>query len=127
MLKIMDPPRITYIYTYCKNKNFLHVRVMCDNVTAIAYNNNIGYKKSETCNNIAYRTWNFSTENKLRVSAAHIPGKNNIEADQQSRILQDATEWKLHPELFQKIVDKFGKPEIDLFASRIKKLSKTYL
>ena len=47
------------------------------------------------------------------ISEAHIPGKDNTEADQQS------TEWKLHPELFQKIGDKFGKPDIDLFASRI--------
>ena len=38
-----------------------------------------------------------------------------IVAYQQSRILQDATEWKLHPELFHKIFDKFGKPDIDLF------------
>ena len=48
------------------------------------------------------------------ISAANIPGKDNIEADQQSRILQDATESKLDPELFQKIVDRFGKPEIDI-------------
>ena len=41
------------IYTYCKNKNFLHVRVMCGNVTPIAYINNMGGIKSETCNNIA--------------------------------------------------------------------------
>ena len=106
------------IYTYCKNKSILHVRVMCDSVTAIAYNNDMGGIKSETCNNIASRIWNFCTENNLWISAAHIPGKDNAEAEQQSRILQDATEWKLHPELFQKIVDKFGKPDIDLFASR---------
>ena len=61
------------------------------------------------------------------ISAAHIPGKDNIEADHQSRILQDATEWKLHPELFQKIVDKFGKPDIDLFASRINRQLKSYV
>ena len=97
----------------------MYIRVVCDNVTAIAYINNMTGIKSETGNNIARRIWNFCTENKLWVSAAHIPGKNNIEADQQSRILQDATEWKLHPELSQKIVDKFGKPDIDLFASRI--------
>ena len=30
------------IYTYCKNKDFLHVRVMCDNVTAVSYVNNRG-------------------------------------------------------------------------------------
>ena len=56
-----------------------------------------------------------------------IPGKNNIEADQQSRILQHATEWKLHPEPFQKIVDKFGKPDINLFASRINTQLKRYV
>ena len=75
---------------------------MCDNVTAIANINNMGAIKSETCNNFAYRIWNFCTENKLWVSAAHIPDiyiyiyiyiyMYNIEADQQSRILQDATE-----------------------------------
>ena len=61
----------------------------------------------------------FCIKNKLCVSAAHISDKSNIEADQQSRILQDPTKWKLHPELFHKIVDKFGKPDIDLYASRI--------
>ena len=92
---------------------------MCDNVTAIAYINNMGGIKSETCNNIAFRIWNFCTENNMRISAVHIPGKGNIETDHQSRILQDATEWKLHLELFQKNVDKFEKPDIDLFPSRI--------
>ena len=61
------------------------------------------------------------------ISAAHVPGKDNIEADHQFRILQGATEWKLHPELFQKIVDKFGKPDIDLFASRINRQLKSYV
>ena len=65
---------------------------MCDNVTAIANINNMGGIKSETCNNFACRIWNFCTENKLWVSAAHIPDIYNIEADQQSGILQDATE-----------------------------------
>ena len=55
------------IYTYCKNKTFLHVRVMCDNVTAIAYINNMGGIKSGTCNNIACRICNCCTENKLWV------------------------------------------------------------
>ena len=80
--------------------------------------------KSETGNNIACRIWNIHIENKLWVSAAHIPGKINIEADQQSTMLRDATEWKLHPELFHKIMDKFGKPYIDLFASKINSLVK---
>ena len=115
------------IYTYCNNKNFLDVRVMCDNVTAIAYISNVSGIIREICNNTACNIWNFCTKNKLWVSTAHIPGKDNIEADQQSRILQDATEWKFHEKLFQKIIDKFGKPDINLFASRINRELKRYV
>ena len=43
------------IHTNCKNKDFLYVRVMCDNVTAISYVNNMGVMKSQTCNNISHR------------------------------------------------------------------------
>ena len=45
-----------------------------------------------------------------------------VEVDQQYRILQYATEWKLHPELFHKIIDKVRELGIDLFASRIDRL-----
>ena len=55
------------IYTYCKNKDFLHVRVMCDNVTAIIYVNNMGGMKSQTCNNISCRIWDFCNKNQLWV------------------------------------------------------------
>ena len=65
------------IYTYCKNKNFLLVRVLCDNVAAIACINKMGGIKSETCNNIACIIWNFCIENKLWLSGVHIPGKCN--------------------------------------------------
>ena len=34
---------------------------------------------------------------------------------------------ELHPELFQKIVDKFGKADTDLFASRINRKLKRYV
>ena len=51
----------------------------------------------------------------------------NIEADKQSRLLEDSTEWKLNPTLFHKIVEKFGKPDKDLFATRIDKHLDSYL
>ena len=49
-----------------------------------AYINDMGSIKSETCNNITCRIWNFCIENKLWVSAGHILRKNNIETEQQS-------------------------------------------
>ena len=57
--------------------------------------------------------WYSCTKNQLWVSAALILGTINIEADKQSRVLEDAPDWKLNPALFQKIVEKFGKPDID--------------
>ena len=106
----------TGIYTYCKDKNPLPVRVIFHNVTAITYINNMGGIKSGTGNNIDCRIWNFGTENKLWVSPTHIPGRG--------RTLLDASEWKLHRELFHKIVGKFGKPGIHLFVSKIDRLVK---
>ena len=95
---------------------------MCVNVTAIASVNNMGgIMRSETGNNIACRIWHFCNENELCVSATYIPVKK---VDHESIILQDATEWKLHPELFHKIVDKFGKLSMEIFASRINSLVK---
>ena len=42
-------------------------------------------------------------------------------------MLEDITEWKLNPALFHKIVEKFGKPDIDLFASRNNKQLDRYV
>ena len=97
----------------------MHVRVICNNVTVIAYNNNIGGIKRETCNNIARRIWNFCIEYGIFALKINFQSQQHIiEPDQQSRILNDATEQKLHPELY-KIVDKFGKADIDLFEPTI--------
>ena len=85
---------------------------MSDNVTTISHVNNTGGMKSQTCNDIACRIWDFCTKNQLWVSTVHIPGTINNEADKQSRVLEDATEWRLNPALFHKIVEKFGKPDI---------------
>ena len=57
------------IYTYCKNKDFLHVKVMGDNVTAISYVNDMGGRgggggiKSQTCNKILCKMWDFYSKN----------------------------------------------------------------
>ena len=56
-----------------------------------------------------------------------VAGKANVETDEQSRVLQNNTGWKLNPELFQRIVEKFGKPDIDLFATRINKQIESYV
>ena len=53
------------------------------------------------------------------ISAAHIPGTQNTEADSFSRNFNETIEWKLNIHLFQKISSMFGNPTLDLFDSRI--------
>ena len=115
------------IKTYCSGKNFQHVRVMCDNTTAINYINNMGGTKSKSCNTLAYRIWDWCSSEHLWLSAAHIPGVLNTEADEQSRKFSDASEWKLNPKLFDKIIKTMGMPDIDLFASRLNKQLDRYV
>lgn len=51
--------------------------------------------------------------------ARHIPGVSNVTADSRSRKFNDNIEWCLNKECFATITQKWGLPDIDLFASRI--------
>ncbi|CAJ0931606.1 unnamed protein product, partial [Ranitomeya imitator] len=51
------------------------------------------------------------------LSAVHIPGVDNWEADFLSRQGIDSGEWSLHPEIFRQICHRWGTPYVDLMAS----------
>ena len=70
--------------SFCKDKFDIHVRLMMDNTTAIAYVNNMGGTKSSICNKIAKEIWDWVSVQKIWISAAHIPGKYNVAADRES-------------------------------------------
>ena len=55
------------------------------------------------------------------VSPAHLPGRLNVRADRESRVLEDSSDWKLSPDIFQTLQNKWGPFEVDLFASRLTK------
>ena len=57
----------------------------------------------------------------------HIPGVENIEADSASRVFNDRTEWKLDQQLLSDIFSMFGKPDLDLFASRLNRQLTRYV
>ena len=65
---------------------------MSDSSTAIPYINNKGGIKSKKCNGIAKDIWLWCFKSNSFISAAHIPGKNNIEADRFSRKSKNSTE-----------------------------------
>ena len=107
------------LQSFCKKSSDIHVRLELDNTTAVTYINNMGGNKSTACNRAARQLWLWCIEHNIWVSAVHIPGTENIEADKQSRIFDEHTEWSLRDTTFDQICKKFFTPTIDLFASRL--------
>ena len=95
-----------------------HIEVLTDNTTAVVYINNQGGMKHK-CNQIARDIWPWCYSRGIWLSAAHLPGSQNVKADKESRTRHDNMEWVLDTQLFQNICDVFGKPEVDLFANRL--------
>ncbi|CAJ0938692.1 unnamed protein product, partial [Ranitomeya imitator] len=59
----------------------------------------------------------WAEENRSMISAVHIPGVENWEANFLSRQGFDSGEWPLHPEIFHQICCRWGTPDVDLMAS----------
>ena len=113
------------LQVYVKKYRHETIRCLTDNTTAVAYVNHKGGSKNEPCDDIAKDIWEFCERRDLWVIAAHIPGKENVEADEESRA-QGHTEWELPDETFQCIVTRWGQPTVDLFASRLAHKLDTY-
>lgn len=83
------------------------------------YINAMGGTHSRECNNIAKEIWLWCISKQIWLTSAHIPGRENVEADKECRVFSDNKECMLRPGLFQRITEIWGKPSIDLFASRM--------
>ena len=96
-------------------------QILCqlDNTTAVAYINHMGGTKSDQCQDIAAQIWAFCERRKLWVWAVHIPGKENQEADFQSRNFRENIEWSMPTDLFHDLQGSWGPFSCDLFASRL--------
>lgn len=104
-----------------------HIRIMSDNATAIAYINKQGGSKNMHCNSISVDIWETCISHNIFISAAHIPGVQNTVADVASRQFHDAAEWMLDPKNFNKLCSIYGRPDIDMFATRLNKQLETYV
>lgn len=110
----------------CNSYTNTHIQVQCDNTTAVCYVNNMGGCRSIPCNSVTKQIWNCCLTNNNWLSATHLPGCENTEADTESRQFNDRTEWMLDPQVYQMITKKFGNPDIDIFASRLNKQCPRY-
>ena len=107
------------IKTFTKGKEVKSIHLRVDNTTALHYIANKGGTKSEDLIAIAKRIWQYLLSRGITLTVEYVPSKLNVMADWESRNTWDSSEWKLNPAIFQKICLVLGKPQIDLFASRV--------
>ena len=99
-----------------------HIQLQIDNQTAVTYINNMGGTHSSQCNDIAKDLIKWAKQQNIWISACHIPSDNNGAADNLSREFNDNiihVEWMLNKQIFHHVCLRFGKPDIDLSASRL--------
>ena len=108
-LKIFSPSQINQLF---------HIQLQIDNQAAVSYINHLEGTHSKLLCQLSLDLWNWSLSRQIHISARYIPGIFNKHADHMSRRLKLTAEWKLNPILFQGIVEVYGMPQIDLFATR---------
>ena len=94
-----------------------HVLVRSDNTTTVSYINRQGGLRSQQLHMLAHRLILWSDAHLLSLRASHIRGVENLGADLMSRGGYRYAEWSLHPAVITQIWERFGQPQIDLFAS----------
>ena len=79
----------------------------------------MGGTHSPNCNAVARQLVLWCKNKRIWLTACHIAGSSNEDADELSRNINDNIEWMLNTQCFRKVCNTFGKPSIDIFASRI--------
>ena len=95
-----------------------HVLVRTDNTTVVSYINRQGGTRSLPLLELSRSLLLWCSVHFLSLRATHVPGHLNLGPDLLSRGGPLAREWRLHPEVVAQIWDRFGRAEVDLFASR---------
>ena len=105
----------------------IHVRLFSDSTTAITCINKLGTSHSGLCHHITKQICEWAEKKDIHITAAHIPGHKNINAERESKELSYDLEWILCPKSLHKVLNilKFN-PQADMFVSNINYQFQTY-
>ena len=54
---------------------------------------------SMDCHHLTVRIWEWAMKGNIQMTLAHIPGKQNVIADRESRVCHVDSQWMLSPRL----------------------------
>ena len=112
--------------TFARDCHSVAILLRIDNVTAIAFVNKMGGPHSTPLSNLAVEMWKWCCNRTIFVHAEHLPGKENVRADWESRHARDSSDWMIRRDIFQQLEEELGPFTIDLFASRTNAQLPTY-
>ncbi|KAM4028388.1 heterogeneous nuclear ribonucleoproteins A2/B1 isoform 1-T1 [Anomaloglossus baeobatrachus] len=103
-----------------------HVLVYSDNITTVAHLRHQGSTRSGALKSVSSRIFQWAEQSLLSLSAVHLKGSLNLQADFLSRRDVHPGEWSLDQAVFCSLVARWGAPEVDLFASAGNRKVATY-
>ena len=107
------------LQSFCTVRENIHINLQMDNMVAVSYINNMGGRKVEL-NSLCKQIWEWCIKRDILLTATHLPGVENVQADRLSRKLNDDLEWMLNSSIFAAIHSVYNfNDAIDLFASRL--------
>lgn len=113
--------------SFACDKRDCEILLRIDNTTAISYVNKMGGVQYPHLTYISKQIWQWCEVRKIFIHGSYIKSSHNTEADFESRRLNIDTEWELSNNTFSEIVKRYGKPTIDLFATRINAKCEKYV
>ncbi|XP_063977557.1 uncharacterized protein LOC135162723 isoform X1 [Diachasmimorpha longicaudata] len=102
------------------------IMLQSDNKTVVAYIRNQGGTRSLVLLNLVKELLLLLDQHNIRLVPFFLPGRYNTIADRLSRSLT-LPDWHLSDEILEGIFQKWGKPEVDLFASAQSKIVPRYV
>ena len=94
-----------------------HVLIRTDNTATMYYINKQGGLVSPTLDALARELTLWCASRLESIRASHVAGRQNSGADLLSRGRYRYDDWSLHPGVVRQIFQRYGSPEVDLFAS----------
>ena len=98
---------------------YYSIHLKMDKVSALTHFNKLGGCRSRQLIGATISLWEYGLDKRILLSAEFLPGVQNTEADRLSRQFRDDSNWKLNPKVFKRLVARWGKIDLDLFADRL--------
>ena len=103
------------------------IHIQMENTSALSYLVKMGGTQNQVMLDLSKEIWAYLIKHKITITVEYLPSKLNFIADWESRNVRDQSGWKLSPKIFQMICQKWGTPDMDLFASRISHQVQAYM